>query len=127
MKIIFSKNNNYFLERNAGIEPTASNWNVRILPSELIPRIFVPEAGVEPARALLPRGFSYHIRFYTNHLQHYLFRCCSLDYFFTILKYISTLSPIRQRKSKVIFHTAIFQIRCYLYSLYAIYRHCCRI
>lgn len=39
MKIIFSKNNNYYFERNAGIEPTASNWNVRILPSELIPQI----------------------------------------------------------------------------------------
>ena len=41
MKIIFSKNNNYFLERNEGIEPTTSNWNVRILPSELIPHIYI--------------------------------------------------------------------------------------
>ena len=57
MKIIFSKNNYYF-ERNVGIEPTTSNWNVRILPSELIPRIkFVAEAGLEPARTFRSRGF----------------------------------------------------------------------
>ena len=57
MKIIFSKNNYYF-ERNVGIEPTTSNWNVRILPSELIPRVkIVAEAGIEPARTFLSRGF----------------------------------------------------------------------
>ena len=57
MKIIFSKNNYYF-ERNEGIEPTTSNWNVRILPSELIPRVkIVAEAGIEPARSLLTTGF----------------------------------------------------------------------
>lgn len=40
-------------------------------------------AGLEPARSFLTRGFSYYFRFYTNPLQHYLFRGCSLDYFFT--------------------------------------------
>ena len=46
MKINFSKNNYYF-ERNEGIEPTTSNWNVRILPSELIPQV-VAQVGLEP-------------------------------------------------------------------------------
>ena len=36
-----------------------------------------------PRDVLPPNGFPYYIRFYTNHLQHCLFRCCSLDYFFT--------------------------------------------
>jgi hypothetical protein len=39
------------------------------------------------------------------------------------LKYILTISPQRRRKHKVIFHTAIFQLRYYLYSLYAIYQY----
>ena len=57
MKIKFSKNNYYF-ERNVGIEPTTSNWNVRILPSELIPQVkIVAGMGYDPTRALLPTGF----------------------------------------------------------------------
>ena len=57
MKIIFSKNNYYF-ERNVGIEPTTSNWNVRILPSELIPRVkIVAGGGIGPPRAFRPTGF----------------------------------------------------------------------
>lgn len=40
-----------------------------------------------PRILLRTAGFPYHIHFYMNHLQHYLFRCCSLDYFFTILLY----------------------------------------
>ena len=36
--------------------------------------------GFEPKTPSL----TYHIRFYTNHLQHYLVRCYGLDYFFTM-------------------------------------------
>ena len=61
MKIIFSKNNYYF-ERNVGIEPTTSNWNVRILPSELIPHL-VAQVGLEPTRPFRSKGFSYHYNF----------------------------------------------------------------
>ena len=64
MKINFSKNNYYF-ERNEGIEPTTSNWNVRILPSELIPHL-VPETGLEPVQAFSPRDFLTTIVFTTN-------------------------------------------------------------
>ena len=64
MKIIFSKNNYYF-ERNEGIEPTTSNWNVRILPSELIPHL-VPETGLEPVQAFSPRDFLTTIVFTTT-------------------------------------------------------------
>ena len=32
----------------------------------------------------MPKGFSNYSCFYTSHLQHYLVRCCSLDYFLTI-------------------------------------------
>ena len=61
MKIIFSKNNYYF-ERNVGIEPTTSTCNVRILPSELIPQV-VAQVGLEPTRPFRSKGFSYHYNF----------------------------------------------------------------
>ena len=88
MKIIFSKNNYYF-ERNEGIEPTTSNWNVRILPSELIPHL-VPETGLEPVQAFSPRDFLTTIVFTTNLINTTLkayfaiFRC-TLDKQFRIL------------------------------------------
>ena len=78
MKIIFSKNNYYF-ERNEGIEPTTSNWNVRILPSELIPQV-VAQVGLEPTRPFRSKGFSYH---YSFHYQSYKY------YFEGILRYLS--------------------------------------
>lgn len=40
-----------------------SNWNVRVLPSELIPQK-VPPVGLEPTQALLPIRFSYHYSFH---------------------------------------------------------------
>lgn len=40
----------------------------------------VCSAGFEPVTPWL----TCYIYFYINHLQHYLVRCCSLDYFFTI-------------------------------------------
>ena len=66
MKIIFSKNNYYF-ERNEGIEPTTSNWNVRILPSELIPHL-VPETGLGPVQAFSPRDFLTTTTFVANNV-----------------------------------------------------------
>ena len=38
----------------------------------------VPKAGLEPARALTPAGFSYYYSF------HYHYYVCSLDFLFTM-------------------------------------------
>ena len=38
MKIFFSKNNNYFFWAECRDRTYTSNWNVRVLPSELIPQ-----------------------------------------------------------------------------------------
>lgn len=42
--------------------------------------LFVTPPGLEPGTLTL----TYYFRFYTNHLHHYMFRCCSLDYFLTL-------------------------------------------
>ena len=46
--------------------------------SQLSLKGFVPQAGIEPARALRPTGFSYYYGF------HHPTPVCSLDYAFTI-------------------------------------------
>lgn len=51
------------------------------------------ESGTRTRTGEMPKGFSYYSCFYANHLRLISLRCCSLDYFLTILLNINNLGP----------------------------------
>lgn len=61
--IFFFKNNNYFFERNVGIEPTPRTGMFVFYLLNLF-REIVPPVGLEPTQPSLAKGFSYHYSFH---------------------------------------------------------------